>query len=156
MIHRPPRFNKCLENLRRSGGKAAQAVRRAEEIIESLQGKGDASNQHRNRLTKHGELRIEGCIKYDLGGAYRLIGLRRGSNLVLTYVGTHDDCDRWIENNRGHVPSIEPDAPPPAPEAKPDLCMGETPESEPDYDALLMERIDEKVLRKVFSGICRS
>jgi hypothetical protein len=33
---------------------------------------------------------------------------------------------------------------------------GETLEPQTDYEALLMERIDEKVLRKVFSGICRS
>jgi hypothetical protein len=156
MFHRPPRFNKCLENLRKSGGKGALAARRAEGIIESLQNKPDAVNQLRNRLTKHGELRIDRCIKFNLGGAYRLVGVRKGRNLVFTYVGTHDDCDRWIENNRGHVPPIERDAAPPPPEAKADESSGETIEPQADFDALLMERIDEKVLRKVFSGICRS
>jgi hypothetical protein len=156
MIYRQPRFDKCLENLRRSGGKAALAARRAGEIIESLQRKPDAVSQLRNRLTKHGELRIDRCIKYDLGGAYRLVGVRRGRNLVFTFVGTHDDCDRWIENNRGHLPPIEPDAAPPPPEAKTDASPEETLEPLADYDTLLMERIDEKVLRKIFRGICRS
>jgi hypothetical protein len=156
MIQRTPRLNKCLDSLFKSGGKAAGAARRAEEIIESLQNEADAANQLRNRLTKHGELRIDRCIKYDLGGAYRLVGVRNGRSLVFSFAGTHDDCDRWIENNRGHVPPIKPDAAPPPPEAKTDESPGETLESQPDYDTLLMERIDEKVLRKVFSGICRT
>jgi hypothetical protein len=156
MIHRTPRLDKFLEGLLKGGAKAARAARRAEEIFESLQNEPDAVNQHRNRLTKHGELRIDRCIKFDLGGAYRLVGVRKGRNLVFTYVGTHDDCDRWLENNRGHVPPIEPDGAPFPPEAKTDQPPGETLEPQADYDALLMERIDEKVLRKVFSGICRS
>jgi hypothetical protein len=156
MFHRPPRFNKCLENLRKSGGKAARAATRAEEIIQWLQDEPDAANRLWNHLTKHGELRIDRCVKYDLGGAYRLVGVRRGRNLVFSFVGTHDDCDRWLENNRGHAPQIEPDVAPPLPEAKTDESPGETLEPQADYDALLMERIDEQVLRKVFSGICRS
>jgi hypothetical protein len=154
MIHRPPKFNKYLENLNKSGGKAAMAARRAEEIIESLQNKPDAVGQLRNRLTKHGELRIDRCIKYDLGGAYRLVGVRKGRNLVFTFVGTHDDCDRWIENHRGHVPPIEPDVAPSPLEADTTEASGQEVEPQEDYDTLLMERIDEKTLRKIFSGIC--
>lgn len=154
MIHRPPKFNKYLENLHKSGGKAAMAARRAEEIIKLLQNKPDAVDQLRNRLTKHGELRIDRCIKYDLGGAYRLVGVRKGRNLVFTFVGTHDDCDRWIENHRGHVPPSEPDVAPSPLEADTTEVSGQEVDPQEDYDTLLMEQIDEKTLRKIFSGIC--
>ena len=51
-------------------------------------------------MTKHGELRIKGVIKYDLGRGYRLVALKQDDRFFLLYVGSHDDCHRWIENNR--------------------------------------------------------
>jgi hypothetical protein len=52
------------------------------------------------RVTKHGELRIKGCMKYDLGSGYRLVTLKYGCHIYLLYAGSHDECNRWIENNR--------------------------------------------------------
>jgi hypothetical protein len=51
-------------------------------------------------VTKHGELRIKGVIKYDLGSGYRLVTLKQDGLFFLLFVGSHDDCHRWIENNR--------------------------------------------------------
>ncbi len=51
-------------------------------------------------FTKNGEARIKGCRKYDLGAGYRLVTLKRGNDLYLLYAGTHDECGRWVENNR--------------------------------------------------------
>jgi len=155
MIHRSAKFNKSMDNLRKSGGKATLAARRAEEIIEVLKSKPDGVHQFHNRLTKHGELRIDRCIKYDLGGAYRLVGVRKGRNLVFTCVGTHDDCDRWIENNRGHVPATKLGEPSPRPVVQADTSADETIEPQADYDSLLLDQIDEKLLRRIFNGICR-
>ena len=33
--------------------------------------------------------------------------MKQGENLVLSHVGTHDDCNLWIENNRGFDPDID-------------------------------------------------
>lgn len=45
------------------------------------------------------EKRIRKCWKYDLGWGYRLITLQRGGNIFIPFLGTHDECQRWLENN---------------------------------------------------------
>ena len=90
---------KRLEQLRRSGKKAALAAAKTEEIIARLQAGGEIAQQA-GTVTKHGELRIKGVVKYDLGSGYRLVALRQKLRIFLLYVGSHDGCHRWIENNR--------------------------------------------------------
>jgi hypothetical protein len=89
--------------------------------------------------------------------------LCRGHHLMFLYVGSHDDCFRWIENNKGlnyriddttdaiQVPcdalsehgSLSHDAPDEA-------CLVD------EYEAAIMSRInDDNVLRKIFSGLIR-
>ena len=156
-IHRETKFNRRLDTLKRGGKKASLAAKRAEEIIENLASGGKALLKETDNLTKHGELRIDKCRKYDLGGGYRLVCVKQGENLVLSHVGTHDDCNRWIENNRGFEPDIdekhqevpfiqdeEPDRQPPEQE----------PDEEIDYDDILMKEIDNSLLREIFCGLC--
>ena len=84
-------------------GKAGKAIaRKAGRIIEKL-----TSATARRRLeaagsfTKYGERRIRNCHKYDLSCGYRLIILKRGPTVILPFLGTHDECHRWLEaNNR--------------------------------------------------------
>ena len=52
-------------------------------------------------LTNHGETRIKKCIKYDLTGYARLITIQDSGIVLFCFAGTHDDCDRWLEQNRG-------------------------------------------------------
>lgn len=98
-VYLDPRIHKNLELLNRSGKKAALAADKAEEIITRLQA-GGVIPERVGTVTKHGELRIKGVMKYDLGSGYRLITYKNGQRLFLLYVGSHDDCHRWIENNR--------------------------------------------------------
>jgi hypothetical protein len=98
-IYMDLKINKRLELLRRSGKKAALAADKTDEIIARLQSGGDLPTQA-GTVTKHGELRIKGVMKYDLGSGYRLVTLKQEVRLFLLYVGSHDDCHRWIENNR--------------------------------------------------------
>ena len=157
VIHREARFNKSLSILRRSGGKAALAARRAEEVIERLATEGRMAAEEFSRLTKHGELRIRKCKKYDLGGGYRLIGVKQGKHLIFSYVGTHDDCDRWIENNRGfelEVDEVTRETPQPERRYKEESSPRTEVAPETDYDELLLEKVDEKTLRRIFCGIC--
>jgi hypothetical protein len=94
-----PKIEKRLEVLRRSGRKAALAADKAEKIITRLKTGGVFPDQV-GSVTKHGELRIKGVMKYDLGSGYRLITFRHDLSLYMLYVGSHDECHRWIENNR--------------------------------------------------------
>ncbi len=99
-IYLSPDLIKRLEMLRCSGKKAALAAAKTDEIISGLQD-GDELPCHAATITKHGEQRIRGVKKYDLGSGFRLVTLRRAFRIFLLFVGTHDDCHRWIENNRG-------------------------------------------------------
>jgi hypothetical protein len=98
-IYLDSRINKRLELLRRSGKKAALAAGKVEEIIARLQSGEDLPAQA-GTVTKHGELRIKGVMKYDLGSGYRMVALKQDGRFFLLFVGGHDDCHRWIENNR--------------------------------------------------------
>lgn len=98
-VYLDPRIHKNLELLNRSGKKAALAAGKAEEIITRLQA-GGVIPERVGTVTKHGELRIKGVMKYDLGSGYRLVTYKNGQRLFLLFVGSHDDCHRWIENNR--------------------------------------------------------
>ncbi|MBW2059907.1 MAG: hypothetical protein JRJ26_20685, partial [Deltaproteobacteria bacterium] len=76
-FHRETQFNKLLDNLRKAGGRAALAVLRAEEIMERLAAKSGLQPSRIHKLTRNGEGRIEGCRKFDLGGGYRLVYLKK-------------------------------------------------------------------------------
>jgi hypothetical protein len=81
LIHREKRFDKELELLKTQGDKARVAVKRAEEILAKLTEKGWTDLKHVAKLSGHGEHRVEGCIKYDIGGGFRMICFKRGENL---------------------------------------------------------------------------
>jgi putative component of toxin-antitoxin plasmid stabilization module len=93
------KLEKQLQALHRAGKKAALAAERAQSIIARLEA-GKFSSIEAGALTKNGELRIKGCLKYDLGSGYRMVTLKQGRDLYVLYIGSHDDCHRWIENNR--------------------------------------------------------
>ena len=87
----------ALEKAGRSGKAISQ---KATGIIDSL-----ASGDVRNPMdavesyTKYGEKRIKNCRKYDLGCGYRMITLQRGKTVFIPFLGSHDECQRWLENN---------------------------------------------------------
>ncbi len=153
-IYLDPRVYKMLDLLRRSGKKALLAAAKTEEIIARLQSGGVIPDKV-GTITKHGELRIKGVMKYDLGSGYRLITYKQGDFLFLLYVGTHDDCHRWIENNRElTVEQIE--------ERCQELSVCEMNgaldeyevtdlDEEDEYDPLA--NVSERELREVFSGL---
>jgi hypothetical protein len=158
-IHRKSHFTKYLHKLRRAGGRSALAAAQAEAIMATLVS-APSMTEPVHRLTKFGERRIYGCQKYDLGVGYRLVYVNEEEHTVFLFVGTHDDCDRWLKNNTYlrnlQLDKLEDDA----------RCVSKpmvgsdtvTPLSEADgeldYDDILMQEIDEQTLRRVFHGLC--
>lgn len=156
-VHRETQFNKLLSNLRKAGGKAALAAIRADEIVERLAVKNRLLPSRVHKLTKYGEARIEGCRKFDLGGGYRLVYLKKEGHIFFLYIGTHDDCDLWIKNNRGLQSEVDAGSSQVVIEEKEEEASGnegQEHEPEPDYDDLLMKKIDNRLLRRVFQGLC--
>lgn len=154
-VHRGKPFNKRLSSLRKSGGKASSVVEKAEQIMERLAASPETPPAWVHRHSRHGEARLERCWKFDLGSGYRLVYHRKGDHITFLYIGTHDDCDLWIKNHRGLQPEknsatmlVAQDQASTGPETA-DADM----EPEPDYDEILMSKIDEKLFRRIFTGL---
>lgn len=159
-----PRVRKQQQSLLRSGKKAAGAAEQVDAIIDRWVERGRLWDDVA-AMTKHGELRIKNCVKFDLGSGYRLITLKHAEKVVVLYAGSHDDCDRWLENNRElplelilnrcevrqvHCVSAKtPDASDPL-EARAD-AFGSNWE---ECDNFAEEPIGERELRLLFSGLC--
>jgi hypothetical protein len=160
-LYRTPLFEKQLKALGKTDKKGALAAEHAEEIIRHLSSHGWQCPAIKNKLTKRGELRVRKCVKYDLGSGYRLISLKRDRELFLLYVGTHDECDRWLNKKRGNKLQAEPESfifVAENGEATSDR-VDDTPEGETfaqdGYEEQLAAKLSDPVLRQIFRGICQ-
>ncbi|HXY53533.1 MAG TPA: hypothetical protein VEM40_02550 [Nitrospirota bacterium] len=161
-LYRDPLFERGLEDLRKKGGEAAGAAKKVDEFVCALTQSEGRNGREKFRFTRNGEYRIRNCRKVDLGSGYRLVCIKKGPHLSLLYVGTHDDCFRWIERNIGlkyefdamktalevaqEIAPVKDDCPN---DALNDQRMFE------EYESSIMSRVDDAVLRKVFSGLCQ-
>lgn len=99
-LHISAEVQSRINSLKKSGKAGIALSQKATRVIEGL-----ASGAARRRmnaigsLTKYGEKRIKKCRKYDLGNGFRLITLQRGLKVLIQFLGTHDECQRWLENN---------------------------------------------------------
>lgn len=108
-------------------------------------------------LTRRGEARIEPCQTCDLVGEYRLVYVQEGHPYCFLFAGTHDDCSRWLEHNKNRKPAMPSAAPAEAvaqTEAVTPLGEPAGPAEDLDYDDIVMQHIDESMLRRVFRGLC--
>lgn len=156
-VHSNSKFEKMLNALRTSEKMAVSASKKADEIIDNILQYGmDTPLTEMGKLTRHGEVRIKNCIKFDIGKGYRMVCVKDDDRLYLLFVGGHDACSAWVENNRNYVPdpdrnniitrhvaNNDQDSPHPM----------DTLPMEPDYEDLLMEKITERDLKIVFSGL---
>lgn len=160
VLYRDPLFERCLDELRKQGGYAAVAAKKADEFISTVTGDAGRKTREKFRFTRNGEYRIKHCRKVDLGCGYRLVCIHKDRHLVLLYAGTHDDCFRWIERNKGMQYEIGAATRAirvsrertPQDDAVQGDALAEERFSEA-YEAELMSRIDDTVLRRVFSGL---
>ena len=160
-IHLERRFEKELEDLWERGERGATAAQKAEELLAALTRNGPPDLKKVWKLTGWGEKRIEGCLKYDLGDGFRVICFRRGETLFVSYLGTHDDCHNWLDHFSGRHNWVAKENGTTIPVQWAELSEGleaATPDEgfDEDYDDLLMEQIDDKTLRKIFSGLVKN
>ncbi len=89
-----------LEDLKQSGKAGKIIAEKITTIIENLKSDpfSDAGNTSFN-FTRYGEKRLKYCRKIDLGCGYRLIILQKDSTLIIPFLGTHDETQRWLETN---------------------------------------------------------
>ncbi len=153
-VYRSPKFDRQLVSLRKAGKKAAIAAGKADGIVHRLI-QGCRLPDENRMVTNNGEYRIRKCVKYDLGGGYRLITIWRGEHVFVSYIGTHDECDRWIENNRRLQIEVLKERSQEIPVSE--ITSAVKIESRPpaDDDPCIYP-IDEKYLRMIFCGLSGS
>jgi hypothetical protein len=162
-IHLARTIERQLLVLRRSGRKGELAAEQYRRILAELKVHGVETPGIFMKRTKNGEYRMKNCIKYDLGGGYRLVTVRHEDRLYVPFLGAHDDADNWLERRRRE--DFEPNdanyySEPieVAAASCEDLGGQRVPgdEEADHYEEQLRGRLDETTLREVFSGICRN
>jgi hypothetical protein len=148
-----------LKRLHQAGGMAKAIAEHAEAVIQQwVSGELERPKQS-TRGTRFGEARIKNCLKYDLVEAYRLLAVMDGDHLIFLFVGSHDECDQWVSHNSGWEPGLNKRRNAILPVQQAALKAEEEAEPEDeegeavDYPA---REINERDLRIIFSGICRS
>jgi hypothetical protein len=153
-----PRVEKNLEQMKVLDNAPKIAAKRAEAIIDAL--KNGTIMARAGRLSKTKDARIRKLFKYDLGKGYRLISLKDKSSLYILFVGSHDQCDTWLDtNSKGKPHQTEVQMACYEIMQKKRRQSGPESLSFPDPEEDLCERmppVSQKDLREVFSGLVRS
>ncbi len=157
-IYEANRFRKKLHKMTQAGGKAQDAADQAWKIIQLVAAQEQITPWLGSKLSSYGEARLQNGGKFDLGGGYRLVFLKKKRRFIFLCLGSHDECGTWIMNNRGIDPDLALLEEVSSPEHQ------EDPEEEeelrelikdPDEDRPLHEVVDQQTLREIFPGICQ-
>lgn len=158
-IQRTSLYDRCIEGLRKRGGAAETAAKKAGEFIRAVSGRDGQGLREKFSFTRHGDARIRNCRKIDLGGGYRAVCLLKDGQLVLLYAGSHDECSRWLMRNRRMNYDFTAAEMNPAAQERTTIeeaeltVLDQETECSDEYETALMSEIDDAVLRKVFSGL---
>jgi len=154
-------LGKKLKAMRRAGKKGELAAIQCETLLSCIRKDGLLVEEVYRKRTKNGEYRINNCIKYDLGNGYRLVTIKDGQNLFVTFVGSHDETDLWLEHHK--LDTYLPDDPAYLLEdTAVDFHPGsKEPESdEPEelsladiYEEQIMAQMDESLMKSLFPGL---
>ncbi|MBU1342275.1 MAG: hypothetical protein KKE44_04510 [Proteobacteria bacterium] len=105
-------------------------------------------------LSHSGELRLKAGIKYRLGNGYRLVLSVKKDCLFVLCIGSHDQCDKWLEKNRGEEAFSF---------SGQEKVLMECSRKEKfqnmgfsDEKSDLFGHIEDRILRQIFQGICNS
>jgi superfamily I DNA/RNA helicase len=100
------KFRDAMLSLRRRGSAHQRAYDKACSLITGL----SYGVEELNKLTNHGESRIKHCRKYDLSNdAHRLVTVHTDGYIYLLHVGTHDEMEKWLDQNRGLTITVHTD-----------------------------------------------
>ncbi len=158
-IDRTPGFVRKLEQIRKAGGNSAAVASHAESVIQRLIQEGSPRIEASGRLTRYGEKRMRQCFKFDLRHSYRMACMKHESRLVLFFIGAHDEWGRWARKNSGRdwFPTMESIEVFPSTEDDPGAVSPDAAyPDEKEYEEVLMEQVDDRVLRNIFGGLCGS
>ena len=157
-LHIHPKVEKNLDQMRSQDNAPKIAAKRAEAIIDAL--KNGTIMARAGRLSKTKDARIRKLFKYDLGKGFRLISLKDKSSLYILFVGSHDQCDTWLDtNSKGKPHQTEVSMTCYEIKKKRQKHTRHAVRSSVDLQDDLCDRmppVSQKDLREVFSGLVRS
>ena len=153
-IHIHPKVEKRLEQLKKKSNAPLIAAKRADKIIQAL-GKGIRPVQA-GHLSKSKEARVKNLYKFNLGSGYRLICIKKKHNIYVLFIGSHDNCDTWLDKHRKkklhktelsmNVYDIKTSGTPPMSELSNTL-------NKIEHDCFLLPEVSQQDLRKIFRGL---
>lgn len=160
LLYRDPRFDKGLKAIRRSGKKGAAAATRAEAIIDLIQRQGHILPHQLGTCYRLPDARLANGTKYYMGNGFRMVTVEAGEELFLVYIGAHDSCHRWVENNRNLQlePIRQRSRPYQVMRQRPKAGNGDTGSVDADIDSddAPPPELDDRLLREIFAGLCEA
>ncbi|MDA3791587.1 MAG: hypothetical protein PF503_24205 [Desulfobacula sp.] len=151
-IHVHPKVEKILEQMITQEKAPSIAAKRAKMIIQSLV-KGVKPSQA-GRLSIKKDVRINNLFKFNLGSGYRLVCIKEKYNMHILFVGSHDNCDTWLDHHSKKKPH-KTDIPMNVYGVDTSGTDSKTPKvvDEIDCESFLISKITQEDLKKIFNGL---
>jgi len=150
-------FDRKHELLRRTDKKGAAAAERAEKLICDIVNGDLSAEELLTKQTKNGEMRLHNCRKYDLGSGYRLISVRNKVGWCFIFIGTHDDCDRWLDKRREYGLILKTELLRSIKISRKQAATVDVPaelvQAEAEYEAYIASKLDDETIRYLFRGL---
>ena len=99
-LHVARSLERQLEKLSTSSKKSELAVLKCRQLLSDMREYGLQHERVRTKRTRKGEQRIKNCIKYNMGGGYRLVTVMVDNHLFGTFFGSHDETDLWFDRHK--------------------------------------------------------
>lgn len=161
-LHVARSLERQLEKLCASCKKAELATLKCRQLLSDIREYGVHHERVLTKRTRKGEQRIKNCVKYDMGGGYRLVTVMADDRLFVTFLGSHDETDLWFDRHKND--DFIPKNPAYISER---ICLlksslkntslsGAQLAEFDAYEAQLEARLDDTLLLSIFQGLNRN
>lgn len=161
-LHVARSLEKQLEKICTSCKKTELARCKCKQLLNDMRKYGVHHERVLTKRTRKGEHRLKNCIKYDLGGGYRLVTVMAENHLFVTFLGSHDETDLWFDRHKND--DFVPENPTYTRERgclsknmiKNKSSVGNELIEFDAYEAQLEARLDDTILLSIFQGLNRN
>lgn len=161
-LHIARSLDKQLEKLSTSCKKSELAVLKCRQLLSDIREYGVQHESVLTKRTRKGEQRLKNCVKYDMGGGYRLVTVMVENHLFVTSLGSHDETDQWFDRHKNDDFIAENPH-----YSRERICLSrgasnptspaaEQPIETDAYEAQLEAKLDETILLLIFQGLNRN
>lgn len=161
-LHISRLLERQLEKLSTSSKKSELAVLKCRQLLSDMREYGLQHERVFSKRTRKGEQRIKNCVKYNMGGGYRLVTIMVNDYLFVTFLGSHDETDIWFSRHKNddflpEDPSYTWEKITFAESSENDTSLIGAELVEVDvYEAELEARLDDTILLSIFQGLNRN